>query len=77
MTDREFKLDSMFSSPGGESFSKSPSVWGQSGSIILPLLYLRRPKWIKNDSEWEFIVNKVFEGFNLPADFTLTKQAND
>ena len=74
MTDSKFKLDSMFPSSSVQgTFSKSPSVWGVSGSTCFPLFYLRRPKWIENDSEWEFIVNKVFEGFKLPSDFTLTK----
>lgn len=44
------------------------AIWGsceEDGSTS-PLVYLTRPKWIKDDASWEKIVNSI--KLSLPAD---------
>ena len=72
--DREYKIDGLFR---GNGLCKSPSVWVESGNRLGPLFYLRRPKWIEKDSDWELIVERVFDGFSLPGDFVLNKQEDN
>ena len=38
---------------------KQHAVWVNSGSVSAPLIYLQRPKWIKNDEVWNEIVKSV------------------
>jgi len=35
------------------------AIWGHSSSCISPLVYLRRPKWIKDGACWSDIVNSI------------------
>lgn len=46
---------------------KQHAIWGREGSISSPLVYLQRPKWIKDDAAWEKIVESV--RLNLPRGF--------
>lgn len=71
---KEYKIEALSS---GDGLCKSPSVWIQSGNCLAPLFYLRRPKWIKQDSDWAFIVENVLDKFSLPSDFILNKQENN
>jgi hypothetical protein len=44
-----------------EGLCKSWAIWGgnDEDSSISPLVYLTRPKWIKDDASWEKIVNSI------------------
>ena len=68
---KEYKINALLS---GDGLSKSPSVWIKSGNCLVPLFYLRRPKWIEKDSDWDLIVENVLNKFSLPSDFILNKQ---
>ena len=68
---KEYKIEELHS---GNGLFKSPSVWIKSGNCLAPLFYLRRPKWIEKDSDWDFIVKNVLNNFTLPSDFILNKQ---
>lgn len=46
---------------------KQHAVWAEEGSVIAPLIYLQRPKWISNDDQWEKIVSSI--SLDLPAGF--------
>lgn len=70
---KEYKIEALYS---GNGLSRSPSVWAQNGNRLAPLFYLRRPKWIEKDSDWDFIVKNVLNNFTLPPDFILNKQDN-
>ena len=74
MAEKEYKIEALHS---GHGLSKSPSVWAESGSYLVPLFYLRRPKWIKKDSDWAVIVKNVLDTFTLPSDFILNKQEQE
>lgn len=40
-------------------FSKSYAVYGHSGNAMSPLFYIKRPKWIKDDSCWQQIIKSI------------------
>jgi hypothetical protein len=42
-----------------EAIEGSLAIWGHSSSCISPLVYLRRPKWIKDDACWDGIVKSI------------------
>lgn len=42
-----------------ETKSKQYSIWINSSSQTWPLIYLQRPKWIKDDNDWEMIVDSI------------------
>ena len=49
---------------------KQHSIMARSGdnsNSYFPLVYLQRPKWIKDDVAWEKICNSI--KLNLPKDF--------
>lgn len=89
MTEQIYTLKEMFPDWGGLSphkdvspLCKSPSVWAtfrvqSRGHVGAPLFYLRRPKWIKSDSDWKVIVKTVFDNFQLPKDFTVTTRQEE
>jgi len=45
-------------------------VWAQEGSVTSPLIYLQRPKWIKDDAAWLKIVESI--RLELPQGFEVT-----
>lgn len=50
-----------------EGLCKQQAVWGHSGVRACPLIFLQRPKWIKDDSVWQKIVDSV--KLDLPVGF--------
>jgi hypothetical protein len=38
---------------------KQSAIWVTEGGRTAPLIYLQRPKWIKDDDVWEKIVESV------------------
>lgn len=47
---------------------KQHAVWGSGeGAACSPLVFLQRPKWIKDDAVWRKIVDAV--SLNLPRGF--------
>jgi hypothetical protein len=52
-----------------DSYQKQFSVHGISADtdLVMPLIYLQRPKWIKDDGVWEQICDSV--KLSLPKDF--------
>lgn len=38
---------------------KQNAIVGREGYSIAPLIYLQRPKWIKDDDCWNKIINSV------------------
>lgn len=42
-----------------EAIEGSLAIWGHSSFCISPLVYLRRPKWIKDDACWADIVKSI------------------
>lgn len=46
---------------------KQYAVWGHNGVGACPLIFLQRPKWIKDDGVWQKIVDSV--KLDLPVDF--------
>jgi hypothetical protein len=42
-----------------EAIEGSLAIWGHSDSCVSPLVYLRRPKWIKSDDCWADIVKSI------------------
>lgn len=60
------KLESVcYSKPGG--LTKQACIYGNAGCIGAPLVYLQRPKWIKDDFVWEEITRSL--SLNLPLGF--------
>ena len=53
-----------------EGLCKQHAVWGSNGVQSCPLIFLQRPKWIKDDSAWQKIVDGV--KLELPIDFEIT-----
>lgn len=51
---------------------RSPTVWGYGDveNYVAPILYIRRPKWIKDDGVWEQIVQSI--RLDLPAGLEIT-----
>ena len=48
--------------------SKQYSIWGQfQSNCISPLIYLQRPKWIKDDEVWKQVCESV--KIELPENF--------
>lgn len=45
---------------------KQSAIVGSSGVYSSPLVYLQRPKWIKDDEVWKKIVESI--QLNLPVD---------
>lgn len=39
--------------------SRGHAIWASSGSLTVPLVYLRRPKWIKDDASWQSILDAI------------------
>lgn len=50
---------------------KQWAIWGQDSkkNSVSPLIYLQRPKWIKDDDVWQQIVNSV--RLNLPSNLEI------
>ncbi len=44
--------------------SHGHAIWATRGSVAAPLVYLRRPKWIKDDASWQAILDAI--EFQLP-----------
>lgn len=65
-----FKPDSYFISNPVEGLCKSYGAWGMSDNVCTPLIYFRRPKWIKDDECWDKIVKSV--RINLPEGFEIS-----
>jgi hypothetical protein len=42
-----------------DGLSQGHAIWASSGSLAVPLVYLRRPKWIKNDASWQAILDAI------------------
>lgn len=40
---------------------------GEDSNCYFPLVYLQRPKWIKDDTAWEAICNSI--QLNIPNNF--------
>jgi hypothetical protein len=38
---------------------KQHAIWGGTENQHMPLVYLQRPKWIKDDEAWQRIVDSV------------------
>lgn len=38
---------------------RQPAIWGGEGNGFAPLVYLQRPKWIKDDTVWDKIVKGI------------------
>ena len=38
---------------------KQSAVWGHEGNSLVPLIYIQRPKWIKDDAVWSQIVESI------------------
>jgi len=61
------KIESYSHSEPIEGLCKQHAIWIYEGCVTAPLIYLQRPKWIKDDSVWEQIIQSVF--LSLPIDF--------
>ena len=44
---------------GVTGLCKQHAIWGRDGNACAPLVYLQRPKWIKDDAVWEQLVNSI------------------
>lgn len=49
---------------------KSPAIWGTSGNMVMPFVYLRKPKWI-SDASFEEIIDAI--SLNLPYGFIVER----
>ena len=50
---------------------KQRAIWGRGKeNVSAPLIYLQRPKWIKDDAAWRKIVSSV--QLKLPKGFEIT-----
>lgn len=42
-----------------EGLSKQYAIWISDSERSMPLVYLQRPKWIKDDEAWERVVLSI------------------
>lgn len=49
--------------------SKQSAIWGSNGTQTSPIVYLQRPKWIKDDACWDMIVKSI--SINLPYEYEI------
>jgi hypothetical protein len=61
------KIESYCSCKPVKGLFKSHALMVTEGNVSSPLMYLTRPKWIKDDAAWERIVASV--GVSLPYGF--------
>ena len=52
-------------------FCSQYAILASNGEFSRPLVYLQRPRWIKDDAQWEAICIAV--RINLPAGFEVTE----
>jgi hypothetical protein len=48
---------------------KQSAVWGREGHSAAPLVFLQRPKWIKDDLAWKKIIESI--QLRLPKGFEI------
>ena len=54
------KIENYHVSQPIEGLVKQYAIWVGDGSTrIAPLVYLQRPKWIKDDKVWEHVVQSI------------------
>jgi len=58
------KLESYGISKPTKNCCKQYAIWGTEGSHTSPLIYLQRPKWIKDDKCWKKIIYSI--QLNMP-----------
>jgi hypothetical protein len=61
------KIESFYPCKPVKGLFKTDAIMVSEGNISSPLIYLTRPKWIKDDAIWEKIVASV--GISLPYGF--------
>jgi hypothetical protein len=68
------KIEKYFVSMSCKPITKGPAIFGAENEINdwRPLVYLKRPKWIKNDDDWEQICKSV--RIDLPKGFQVRGQ---
>ena len=60
------KFDSYSISRNGlEGICKSPVIWGHRESSMMPLVYLRKPKWMTEEDFYKVVDNLTI---HLPKD---------
>ena len=64
------KIKSYSKSGPTKGLFKQHAILAIHGSGCCPIVYLQRPKWIKNDEQWEAICEAVT--LTLPVDFEVT-----
>ena len=64
------QIENYGTQPPIKGVCKSSAVWARQGGAIFPLIYLQRPKWIKNDEAWKKVVESV--RIALPVGFEIT-----
>ncbi len=61
MDDKKYNMKNIesvsFSREGFKPHVKSPIIWGHWGSVIAPLCYLTKPKWMPKE-EWDIFLDK-------------------
>lgn len=64
------KFDSYFIGRPVKGLVKQWAIWAgnKSGNSHVPLIYLQRPKWIKDDAKWEEIVSSLVLNLNKSMD---------
>jgi hypothetical protein len=60
------KPDSYHISSPIDGICKSHGLWAKEGSRIAPLIYFKKPAWIKDEEMWRRIVASV--RITLPSD---------
>lgn len=64
------KLGKYSVEPPIEGLTKRWAIWGHDAekNSMAPLVYLERPKWIKDDSAWEKIVRGIELNLKMMAE---------
>lgn len=64
------KIESYSIAAPAKGLSKQHVILANEGCNGLPLIYLQRPKWIKDNEQWLKIVKSI--KLELPAGFEVT-----